>query len=61
MVVVNQKRRVARQKSPLKLFMLEKVELRLVGDDDSGPEDALDDLDLEYGQAFMLTYWFAVA
>jgi len=27
--------------------MLEKAELRLVGDDDSGPEDALDDLDLE--------------
>ena len=29
--------------------MLEKAELRLVGDDDSGPEDALDDLDLECG------------
>ena len=29
--------------------MLEKAELRLVGDDDSGPEDVLDDLDLECG------------
>jgi hypothetical protein len=48
MVVVNQKKgEFAREKSPLKLFMLEKAELRLVGDDDSGPEDALDDLDLE--------------
>ena len=27
--------------------MLEKGRIRLVGDDDSGPEDALDDLDLE--------------
>ena len=27
--------------------MLAKAELRLAGDDDSGPEDALDDLDLE--------------
>ena len=26
--------------SPLKLFMLGKAEVRLVGDDDSGPEDA---------------------
>jgi hypothetical protein len=50
MVVANQrKREFARKKSPLKLFMLEKAELRLVGDDDSGPEDALDDLDLECG------------
>jgi len=29
--------------------MLEKAEFALVGDDDSGPEDALDDLDLECG------------
>ena len=27
----------------------------MVGDDDSGPEDALDDLDLEYVAAFRLT------
>jgi hypothetical protein len=31
----------------LKVLMQEKVEFCLVGDDDSGPEDALDDLDLE--------------
>jgi hypothetical protein len=41
------KKRNVRETSPLKTFMLEKTELRLVGDDDSGPEDALDDLDLE--------------
>ena len=34
--------------------MLEKVELRLVGNDDSGPEDALDDLDLECGACLWL-------
>jgi hypothetical protein len=32
--------------------MLEKAELPLVGDDDSGPEDALDDLDLECVHVF---------
>jgi hypothetical protein len=32
--------------------MLEKAELRLVGDDDSGPEDTLDDLDLECVRVF---------
>jgi hypothetical protein len=38
--------------------MLEKVELRLVGDDDSGPEDALDDLDLECGSPPLSTVTF---
>ena len=33
--------------SDLKVLMYEKAEVFSVGDDDSGPEDALDDLDLE--------------
>jgi hypothetical protein len=34
--------------------MQEMAEFCLVGDDDSGPEDALDDLDLECVQVFRL-------
>ena len=49
-----------RVKSPLNVFMLEKVELRLVGDDDSGPEDALDDLDLECGSPPLSTATFCL-
>jgi len=33
----------------LKVLMQEKAEFCLVGDDDSGPEDLKDDLDLECG------------
>jgi len=33
--------------------MYEKADFFSVGDDDSGPEDALDDLDLECEKVFM--------
>ncbi len=34
--------------------MTENKLFKLVGDDDSGPADVEDDLDLEYAQVFML-------
>jgi hypothetical protein len=46
MHVVNRRRQTMLE-SPRKALMIEKSLFCLVGDDDSGPEDALDDLDLE--------------
>jgi len=37
--------------------MLEERLSGMVGDDDSGPEDALDDLDLECVRVFRLLIW----